>query len=145
MSRLFIVAGVVVAALAVVGAPVAYALSWYEFTVLFLALQGAVVVAVALDIQRRVRMHIRRSNRWQGDTDRRINALSRVQQPRARADVATHEDLVGTVRVIQARYEGRLDRAQTSLNEAVRVLRTQVDPSLHPTPPEHSGRADQRQ
>lgn len=57
---------------------------------------------------------------------RTVEALER---PPARAGVPTHEDLIGTVRVIQAQYEGRLDRAQRSLDEAVRALRQPDAPS----------------
>lgn len=59
--------------------------------------------------------------------DQLTATTQRLENPPARAGVPTHEDLLGTVRVLQAQYEGRLDRAQSSLDEAVRALREQLD------------------
>lgn len=52
-----------------------------------------------------------------------------LERPPVRADVPTHDDVLGTVRVIQARYEGRLDRAQAALDETVAALRAQLKDS----------------
>lgn len=70
-----------------------------------------------------------------------LTELREIRQPKARADVVSPEDLRGTVRLIQAQYEGRLDRAQGSLDDAVRILRMQLGES---TPPNaDQGRAKQ--
>src|SRR5690625_3228639 len=72
-----------------------------------------------------------------GDVERAVDAITEriqaaenaLERPPVRAGAATHEDLIGTVRVIQAQYEGRLDRAQASLDEAVRALRAELEES----------------
>lgn len=114
---------VAVAAVAVLGAPVAYLLSWPALAIALVAVPGALAAVIALDVRRRVAEQARRAETWRADLDRRLETLSTaVTRPPARADVPSYEDLVGTVGVIQARYEGRLDRAQASLDEAVQAL-----------------------
>lgn len=122
MSKSYLLAMTVVV-VAVVGAPVAYALSWPALALALVAVPGAVAAAVALDVRRRLAERTRRAEAWQADLDRTLERLATaVARPPARADVPSHEDLLGTVRVIQAQYEGRIDRAQASLDEAVRAL-----------------------
>lgn len=103
-TQLLLVVGVVLAGglslLAVVGA----VLQWWWLVVLAVMALLSATFLVALD------------------ADRRVRAL----RPYVRAQVAsidtsqgrtgpTQEDLVGTVRVLQAQYTGRLDRLQLSL------------------------------
>lgn len=122
MSKSYLLA-VAVLAVAVVGAPVAYALSWPALALALVAVPGALAAVVALDVRRRLAERTRRAEAWQADLDRRLESLATaVARPPARADVPSYEDLVGTVGVIQARYEGRIDRAQASLDEAVQAL-----------------------
>lgn len=123
MSKLLRLAALIVVVLTVVATPITYALGWYELTVLLLAIPGAVASAVALDVHRRVSRDGQRSRRWQKEMDRQVAVL---QRPPARADALTHEDLLGAIRLIQDQHEGRLERAQSSLDEAVRTLRAHL-------------------
>lgn len=125
MSKLLRLAALIVVVLAVVATPITYAIGWYELTVLLLATPAAMASAVALDVHRRVSRDGQRSRRWQKEIDRQVAIL---QRPPARADGLTHEDLLGAIRVIQAQHEGRLERAQGSLDEAVRTLRANLPP-----------------
>lgn len=61
------------------------------------------------------------------DTDRRVRALrAYVREQVATIDMSggrgapAPEDIVGTVRVLQEQYTGRLDRLQDTIEEAVR-------------------------
>lgn len=119
-------AGLLVVAL--IGAPVAYTLGWVEIAIVLLTLPGVVAAVIALDVRSRLRRRVRGAEEWQRAVVRRLEQLPTAEaQPRARADVATYDDLIGTVRVIQAQYTGRLDHAQHSLDEAVRALRAHID------------------
>lgn len=143
--------GVVV--LALIGLPIAYGLGQQLVTVLFAVAPSAVAAVVAVDLHRQTRRHLRDELEWKRTADRRLRAIQHSQErfderrtnadltqadavdgilaPRelaqqqslARADAVTHEDLLGAVKVLQAGYEGRLDRAQAVLEAAVHVLK----------------------
>lgn len=161
---------VALVAVAVIGAPLASALSFDHVALGLVALPGAVAAALLLDVRTRVRTRHRRAEAMNRALDRRLDeieaALGRLpsrdqvatpshvrsaaarveaqvatsasqtvqalERPPARTGVPTHEDLIGTVRLIQAQYEGRLDRAQRSLDDAVRALHRPDAPSPRP-------------
>lgn len=159
MSRSKLLA-VVLVVVAMIGAPVAQALSFEAVALGLVALPGVVAAALVLDVRTRGRVSARATAAWQRSADKRLGELEQalerlpqgaqvsgpddlnravqviteriqaaeqtLERPPVRAGIPTHDDLIGTVRVIQAQYEGRLDRAQSSLDEAVRALRDQL-------------------
>lgn len=158
--------GVVI--LAVVGAPLTYALDLPLVAILLATVPGAIAACVSIDLHRRARdRHVDQVER-QRTADRRLRALQRIsaqrneqldtmadrveshrandecwhtevgkrlevvqklvkQPPLARADAVTQQDLLGSLEVLQAGYEGRLDRAQSALEEATRAIRAGKD------------------
>lgn len=127
MSKSSIAAAVLVV-VAVVGAPAAYTLGWVEIAIALVALPGAAAAVIAIDVRARLRRRAREAVAWQRAVTRRLAELPTAEAHRpARADGPTHDDLIGTVKVIQAQYTGRLDRAQRSLDEAVEALRAHLD------------------
>lgn len=59
------------------------------------------------------------------DTNKRARArygMRPAVAPARTAPTTTHEDLLGTIRLLQAQYVGRLDRAQDSLDAATAAL-----------------------
>ena len=72
----------------------------------------SLVLLVALDIVRRVR----ETRRFLHGELRRLNEGSGAPVGSA----ATAEDVVGTVRALQAEYTGRLDRLQDAVDEVLR-------------------------
>ncbi|MFK5634319.1 MULTISPECIES: hypothetical protein [unclassified Ornithinimicrobium] len=81
---------------------------WW-LVVLALAVLLSTVLLVALDADRRVR-ELRSFVRGE---------LRRTEMPEPRAAPST-EDVVGTVRALQAQYTGRLDRLQDAVEEMLR-------------------------
>lgn len=120
-----VVGGLLVVAL--VGAPVAYALGWHEVVAALVTLPGVVAAVLALDVRTRLRERVRKAEAWQRALEMRVDKVAAKARPPARAEAPTYDDLLGTVRVIQAQYTGRLDRAQSSLDEAVQALQAQLD------------------
>lgn len=97
-------------------------------------LLGSAVLLVQLDSWRRVRS----LRRYVRDQVRGAVAASGVGTGGAQAELpgptsvaptAAPEDVVGAVRLLQAQYVGRLDRMQTTLDEALVALRDRDDAS----------------
>ena len=108
-SHTFLLGGAAVGAgLTVVGV-VGAAVQWWWLTVLAALLLGTAVLLVALDTDRRVR---------------ELRALVRkeiagIDLTAGRA-APSQEDVVGTVRVLQAQYTARLDRLQDTVEGSLR-------------------------
>lgn len=81
---------------------------------------GSALLLVLLDIWRRVRS----LRRYVRDQVRAAIPEGQLEMPTAPTApvMATPEDVVGAVRILQAQYVGRLDRMQTSLDETMALL-----------------------
>ncbi|MGO0575840.1 hypothetical protein [Ornithinimicrobium panacihumi] len=99
---------VVLTALAVLGA----VRSWWWLAVLSAMVLISATLMIAIDTDRRTR-ELRAFVRSQ---------VASIDTTGGRA-APTTEDVVGTVRVLQAQYTARLDRLQDSVEDALRQLR----------------------
>lgn len=80
----------------------------------------SITMLVALDADRRVRAlrpYIRR------EVTRNAGSRGKTGKPVPEAPPVSDIDVVGAVRVLQAQYTGRLDRMQTSVDQAIAQLR----------------------
>lgn len=123
----------VLVALAAVGA----ALDLYWLTAAALGLLMTAQLVVAMDTNRRVRYLPRRIKGLLSTTTvqtapskgarpvAQAAATTPVSAPRAAA--SPQQDVTGAVRLLQAQYTGRLDRAQTALESAAEDLRAARD------------------
>lgn len=108
-SSKVLVAGALVGGVTTLAAVVGAALGWWWLTVLAgMALLTAVLL-VALDADRRVR-ELRAFVRAQ---------IAGIDTSGGRV-APSDEDVVGTVRALQAQYTGRLDRLQDTVEQALR-------------------------
>lgn len=114
LSRIALVA---LAALAVLtlAALVGILGGWWRLTAAALALDLLVIGVVAADTNRQVRRNARRLQRG-------VRAVSHDAMPVAPRSSAGRGDDGGVARILQAQYVGRLDRAQSSLEEAAAEL-----------------------
>lgn len=116
--------------LAAVGA--AFELYWLTAAALGLILTAQFVVV--LDTNRRTRYLPRRVKALLRSVKLDVNPVAgpapRAAQPAGRPvapTAAPQQDVTGAVRLIQAQYMGRLDRAQTALESAAEDLRSVRD------------------
>lgn len=116
--------------LAAVGA--AFELYWLTAAALGLILTAQFVVV--LDTNRRTRYLPRRVKALLRSVKLDVNPVAgpgpRAAQPAGRpvaTTAAPQQDVTGAVRLIQAQYMGRLDRAQTALESAAEDLRSVRD------------------
>lgn len=135
------VAGVAVLLL-IAGATVAYSRGSGELTVLLLGLVAGAAAIAALDANQKVRWQQRHFTRWQRTSEQRLTAVEdELLRRGAHVEAATKDDVLGTVKLMQEQYIGRLDRAQTELERATASLRAEAGPNAAPgtnTGPTHS-------
>ena len=110
----FHVLGVTVGGGLIVLAVLGAALEWWWLVVLAVMTLLTAVLLVALDTDRRVR-ELRSFVKTQ---------VATIDTTGGRA-APSQEDVVGTVRALQAQYTGRLDRMQESIDQAVAVVRAE--------------------
>ncbi|HKJ10944.1 MAG TPA: hypothetical protein VJ976_01000 [Ornithinimicrobium sp.] len=125
-KKVLAVAGLGVGLLSVVAIAAAAAELWWLVTGAFMGVLSVACLA-AIDADRRVialRAQVAR------DLKRVRKDLSDAAKPQ-RSD--THEDVVGTVRLLQAQYTGRLDRLQTYVEQTLGASRNAeaTDDRLH--------------
>lgn len=100
--------------------------------VLAIVLIGVVVAAgtvAAIDTNQRVRSQQRGLNRWRKSFDRRLAVVEdEVVRRGAHVSAATQDDVLGTVKLMQEQYVGRLDRVQAELEQATARLRRAAPP-----------------
>lgn len=111
-AQLIPVVGAGVAGLLSLAATLAAVAGLWWVVVLVVTLLAAATLVVALDADRRIRETRRFLHRELGRLE-----VAGAQQGRA---APTTEDVVGTVRAIQAQYTGRLDRLQDAVEEVLR-------------------------
>lgn len=87
---------------------------------------GSAVLLVQLDTWRRTRS-LRRYVRDQVREVTPVVTVAPGSDVPVTAPTASPDDVVGTVRFLQAQYVGRLDRMQTALDEAIATLRDRGD------------------
>lgn len=110
--------------LLVAGAAVAAARDAGFVAVILLGLVVGAGALAALDANQRVRGLHRQLAHWQKANQQRMAVVEdELLRRAARAEAATQDDVLGTVRLIQEQYVGRLDRAQAELEEAAAALR----------------------
>lgn len=110
--------------LLVAGAAVAAARDAGFVAVMLLGLVVGAGALAALDANQRVRALHRQLARWQKANKQRMAVVEdELLRRAARAEAATQDDVLGTVKLIQEQYVGRLDRAQAELAEAAAALR----------------------
>ncbi|WP_454084901.1 hypothetical protein [Georgenia sp. Marseille-Q6866] len=111
----------------VAGAGVAHATGSDVVTVVLLGLLAGTAALVALDTGQKVRRQQRHLSRWQKVAEQRLGALENELLRRgAHIEAATRDDVLGTVKLMQEQYVGRLDRARNELDEAAAALRAAV-------------------
>jgi len=108
-SRTFLLAGAAVGAGLTVLAVAGVALRWWWLVALAAMALGTAVLLVALDTDRRVR-ELRALVR---------SEIAGIDLSAGRAAPA-QEDVVGTVRLLQAQYTARLDRLQDTVERSLR-------------------------
>ena len=125
-----IIGALLLVVLAAVGA--AFELYWLTAAALGLILTAQFVVV--LDTNRRTRYLPRRVKALLRSVKLDVNPVAspapRAAQPAGRPvapTAAPQQDVTGAVRLIQAQYMGRLDRAQTALESAAEDLRSVRD------------------
>lgn len=122
MRSKYLLAGAgVAAALSVVGLVGAVLELWWLVVLAGMALLSGTFLA-ALDADRRVRSlrpYIR------GEVVRSSRAPKAPKPAAAQTPAVSEVDIVGAVKVLQAQYVGRMDRMQTSLDEAVSLVRAE--------------------
>lgn len=104
-----LLAGAAAAGVLTVVAVIGAALEWWWLTVLPAMLLVSAALLAALDADRRVR-ELRNFVREE---------FAAIDPTPSRA-APTTEDVVGTVRALQAQYTGRLDRLQDAVEQALR-------------------------
>jgi len=123
VSKKLVLAAVGVLVL-VAGAAVAYAYDVGALTVVLLGLVAGLAALSALDANQRVRQQHRQVVRWQKSAQERLAAVEdELLRRGARVEAATQDDVLGTVKLLQEQYVGRLDRAQAELEQAAAALR----------------------
>lgn len=118
MRSTFVLAGAALAGVLTVVAVVGAVQEWWWLVVAAAMVLLSAVLVVAMDADRRVRglrPYIR------AEVARGGGALTAAATP----PPVTDADITGAVRVLQAQYTGRLDRLQTSVEEALAQLRAQ--------------------
>lgn len=115
LLRLGVALAVVLSALVVAGA----ALRWWWLFAAGIAAFGSSILLVALDVDRRARSV---SSSVKQLAKRRPPAPARPAAPPPAPRVEDRADLVGTVRLLQAQYVGRLDRMEARLERALTDL-----------------------
>lgn len=108
-SRQLLLAGIAASAVAAVVAVVGAVLGWWWLVVLAVMGMLTAILLTALDTDRRVR-ELRAFVRAE---------VGAIDTTGGRA-APSAEDVVGTVRALQAQYTGRLDRLQDTLEAALR-------------------------
>lgn len=130
MRSKYLLAGAGVAAvLSIIGLVGSLLELWWLVVLAGMALLSATLL-VALDADRRVRSlrpYIR------GEVVRSSRAPKAPKPAAAQSPAVSEVDIVGAVKVLQAQYVGRMDRLQTSLDEAVALVRDE-----RPAPPTRS-------
>lgn len=108
----------------VAGAAVAHAAGAGTVTVILLGLVAGAAALAALDTGQKVRRQQRHLSRWQKVAEQRLVALEEELLRRgAHVEAATQDDVLGTVKLMQEQYVGRLDRARDELEQAAAALR----------------------
>lgn len=86
----------------------------------------SLILIVALDVDRRVRRMRPLAHRLGArERPRRPGATSTSTSASVSASATTEFDVIGTVRLLQAQYVGRLDRMQSTLDRALTELSRQ--------------------
>ncbi|GAA1149568.1 hypothetical protein [Ornithinicoccus hortensis] len=120
MRSKYLLAGAGVAAvLSIIGLVGSLLELWWLVVLAGMALLSATLL-VALDADRRVRSlrpYIR------GEVVRSSRAPKAPKPAATQSPAVSEVDIVGAVKVLQAQYVGRMDRLQTSLDEAVALVR----------------------
>lgn len=123
MSRKIAVAGLGIVLL-VVGAALAYERDAEVVTVVILGLVAGVAALAALDANQRVREQQRYLERWKKSSGQRLRVVEdELLRRGAQVKAVTQDDVLGTVKLLQEQYVGRLDHAQAELEQAVAALR----------------------
>lgn len=111
--------------LLVVGAAVAHDRGAGVVTVVLLGLVGGAAALAAIDTNQKVRRQQRSLSRWQKASEQRMTVVEdELLRRGAHVRTATQDDVLGTVKLMQEQYVGRLDRAQAELEQATVRLRT---------------------
>ncbi|USQ80058.1 hypothetical protein NF556_21140 [Ornithinimicrobium faecis] len=125
MRSTFVLAGAALAAVLTVVAVVGALQEWWWLVVGAAMLLLSAVLIVAMDADRRVRglrPYIRAE----------VARGAAVPTSAATPPTVSDADITGAVRVLQAQYTGRLDRMQTSVDEALAQLRSQGESAREP-------------
>ncbi|MEE6283148.1 hypothetical protein [Georgenia sunbinii] len=123
MSKKVAVAGLGVLLL-VVAAAVAYQLDAEVVTVALLGIVAGAAALAAMNTNQQMRRLRRQISRWQKASEQRLVVIEDEMLRRgAHVEAATRDDVLGTVKLMQEQYVGRLDRAQGDLEQAVAALR----------------------
>ncbi|WP_152192647.1 hypothetical protein [Georgenia satyanarayanai] len=108
----------------VIGAAVAYDRGAGVLTIGLLGLVAGAGTLAAIDANQKVRRQQRHFSRWQKASERRMSVVEEELLRRgAHVEAATQDDVLGTVRLMQEQYLGRLDRARGELEQAAAALR----------------------
>lgn len=123
MSKKVAVAGLGVLLL-VVAAAVAYQLDAEVVTVALLGIVAGAAALAAMNTNQQMRRLRRQISRWQKASEQRLVVIEdEILRRGAHVEAATRDDVLGTVKLMQEQYVGRLDRAQGDLEQAVAALR----------------------
>lgn len=123
MSKKLAVAGLAIM-LFVVGAAVAYVRDAGVITVVLLGLIVGIAALAALDTNQKIRRQQRNFSRWQKASEQRMTVVEdELLRRGAHVKAATQDDVLGTVKLMQEQYIGRLDRAQADFEQAAAALR----------------------
>lgn len=116
--------GAVLAGLPTLAALIGLALGHESLATIVILLMLFVIVVLLLYVVTRLR-RVERTVHKVRDVQRKSRE-KQVTSPTGRGyavgPAASQADLIGTIRLLQAQYVGRLDRAQTTLEEAVKRL-----------------------
>ena len=123
MSKKVAVAGLGVLLL-IAGAAVAYQRGAEVVTVVLLGVIAGAAALAAVHTSYELRRLRRQVSRWQKASEQRLVVIEEEMLRRgAHVEAATRDDVLGTVKLMQEQYVGRLDRAQADLERAVAELR----------------------